>query len=376
MSLLSGRLDGARFETLLAYGKVGPGEASSDFLAQQEACSVSVVPGLTPEVRPIADLRALVELVRLIRRYRPHIVHTHTAKAGFLGRLAAVLSPGPRPIVLHTFHGHVLEGYFGRATSAAYRFLERQLARTSDCLIGVSQATVEDLVRLKVAPRDRFRVVPLGLDLRRFLEPDPNAATAVRAGCGMSPNEVLVAYVGRLVPIKRVDLALRALAEARHGGAPVRLAVVGDGQCRRSLELLAAELGIADTVCFLGYLPDSCAVAAAADIAILSSDNEGTPVWLIEASAAGRPAVATRVGGVPDVVPPGAGMLVGRGDHSALAEGVARLARDPELRAQMGARAREHVTRSFSIERLLRDVEALYSELLARRAVAANGRAA
>jgi glycosyltransferase involved in cell wall biosynthesis len=365
--MLSGRLDRARFETLLAYGRVGPGEASSEFLAQQEACSVSVVPGLTPEVRPIADLRALVGLVRLIRRYRPDIVHTHTAKAGFLGRLAAVLSPGPRPIVVHTFHGHVLEGYFGRGTSAVYRLLEHRLARVSDCLIGVSQATVEDLVRLKVAPRDRFRVVPLGLDLRRFLDPDPHAAAALRAGCGMAPDEVLVAYVGRLVPIKRVDVVLRAMAEARRDGAPVRLVVAGDGQCRASLELLAGELGIADIVCFLGYLPDSRTVATAADIAILSSDNEGTPVWLIEASAAGRPAVATRVGGVPDVVPPGAGVLVSRGDHSALAEGVARLVRDPELRAQMGARAREHVTRSFSIERLLRDIEALYDELLTRR---------
>jgi glycosyltransferase involved in cell wall biosynthesis len=368
VSMLSGRLDRARFETLLAYGTVGSGEASSEFLAQKEGCSVSVVPGLTPEVRPIADLRALVELVRLIRRYRPHIVHTHTAKAGFLGRLAAVLTPGRRPILVHTYHGHVLEGYFGRATSAVYRFLEQRLARVSDCLIGVSQATVEDLVRLNVAPRDRFRVVPLGLDLRRFLDPDPHAGAALREGCGTSPSEVLVAYVGRLVPIKRVDLALRAIADARQGGAPVRLVVVGDGQCRTSLELLADELGIDDAVCFLGYLPDARTVAAAADIAILSSDNEGTPVWLIEASAAGRPAVATSVGGVPDVVLSGSGVLVGRGDHSALAEGVAQLARDPELRAQMGARARDHVTRSFSIERLLSDIEALYEELLRRRA--------
>jgi glycosyltransferase involved in cell wall biosynthesis len=367
VSMLSGRLDRARFETLLAYGRVGPGEASSEFLAQQEGCSVSVVPGLTPEVRPIADLRALVELVRLIRRYRPHIVHTHTAKAGFVGRLAAVLTPGRRPIVVHTYHGHVLEGYFGRKTSAVYRFLEQRLARISDCLIGVSQATVDDLVRLQVAPRDRFHVVPLGLDLRRFLHPDAHAAATLRERCGTSPSEVLVAYVGRLVPIKRVDLVLRAIAGARQGGAPVRLVVAGDGQSRTSLEVLADELGIADAVCFLGYLPDARTVAAAADIAILSSDNEGTPVWLIEASAAGRPAVATSVGGVPDVVRPGSGVLVGRGDHKALAEGVAQLAGDPELRAQMGARAREHVIRSFSIERLLRDIEALYQELLTRR---------
>jgi glycosyltransferase involved in cell wall biosynthesis len=310
-----------------------------------------------------------MELIRLIRRYRPHIVHTHTAKAGFLGRLAAVLSPGRRPIIVHTYHGHVLEGYFGRATTAVYRYLERRLAGFSDCLIGVSQSTVDDLVRLKVAARDRFRVVPLGLDLRRFLHPDSHAAATLRARCGTGPDDVLVAYAGRLVPIKRVELVLLAMAEARQRGAPVRLVVVGDGQCRASLERLAHELDIADVVRFLGYLPDSSTVAAAADIAILSSDNEGTPVWLIEASAARRPAVATRVGGVPDVVLPDAGVLVGRGDHSALADGVAQLARDPQRRAEMGARAREHVTRAFSIERLLTDIEALYDELLTRHPV-------
>jgi glycosyltransferase involved in cell wall biosynthesis len=286
------------------------------------------------------------------------------------------VSPRPRPIVVHTYHGHVLEGYFGRATSAVYRLLERGLARVSDCLIGVSEATVDDLVRLRVARRDRFRVVPLGLDLRRFLEGDRADAAALRAGCGTGPDEILVAYVGRLVPIKRVDLTLRAVAEARQAGAGVRLVVVGDGHCRASLERLAGEVGVADAVCFLGYLQDADTVTAAADIAILSSDNEGTPVWLIEASAAGRPAVATRVGGVPDVVPPDAGLLVGRGDHSALAEGVAQLARDPELRAEMGARAREHVTRSFSIERLLRDIEGLYDELLARHAIGSFDRPA
>jgi glycosyltransferase involved in cell wall biosynthesis len=366
VSLLSGRLDPKRFETLLVHGKVGPGEGSFESLALDEGCTVKVMAGLTPEMRPLSDLRALVGLIRVIRRFRPHIVHTHTAKAGILGRLAAALSRRPRPIIVHTYHGHVLEGYFGRGLSAVYRFLERQMARVSECLIGVSQATVDDLVRLGVAPADRFRVVPLGLDLRRFLEADSQAAAGFRKRCGTSPGEVLVTFVGRLVPIKRVDLVLRAMAAARRQGAPVRLALVGDGQSRPSLELLARRLGISEIVSFLGYFPDASAVAAAADIAILASDNEGTPVSLIEAAAAGRPAVATAVGGVPDVVVAGAGVLVPCGDHTALADGVSRLAPDPALRAQMGDRAREHVSRSFSIERLLRDIEGLYDELLMR----------
>jgi glycosyltransferase involved in cell wall biosynthesis len=364
VSMLSGRLDRERFETLLVYGTLGPGEGSFESLAEREGCTVKVLADLRPELRPHADVRALVGLMRVIRAFDPHIVHTHTAKAGFLGRLAAVLSPGPRPIIVHTYHGHVLEGYFGRPRTALYRFLERQLGRVSECLIGVSQATVDDLVRLRVAPRDRFRVVPVGLDLDRFLQPDSEAAATLRDRCGTNAGELLVAFVGRLVPIKRVDLVLRATASAREQGMPIRLMVVGDGPCRARLELLTRSLGVGEAVRFLGYLADTSAAAAAADIAILASDNEGTPVSLIEAAAAGRPAVATAVGGVPDVVVPEAGVLVPRGDHDALARGLVRLGRDAALRTQMGAHARTHVTGSFSIDRLLGDVEVLYDHLL------------
>jgi len=362
--MLSGRLDPGRFETLLIYGALGAGEGSFESLAEREGCTVKVVPGLRPELRPDADVRALLGLMRVIRAFRPDIIHTHTAKAGFLGRLAAVLMPGPRPVIVHTYHGHVLEGYFGAARTSLYRFLERSLARVSQCLLGVSQATVDDLVRLRVAPRERFRVIPIGLDLERFAHPDREAAARLRDACGAGGGDVLAGFVGRLVPIKRVDLVLRATAAARQQGVPVRLMVVGDGPCRPRLELLARSLGVGDAVRFLGYLPDASAAAAAADVAILASDNEGTPVALIEAAAAGRPAVATAVGGVPDVVVPGTGVVVPPRDTAALAQGLAQLARDAELRGQMGARARAHVTESFSIDRLLSDVEALYYEML------------
>ena len=366
VSMLSGRLDPDRFQTLLVHGRIASGEGSFEQLAEREGCTVEGVAGLGPEIRPLSDLRALVGLIGVVHRFRPHIVHTHTAKAGLLGRLAAVLGPGPRPIIVHTYHGHVLEGYFGRGTTAIYRFLERRLATVSDCLIGVSRATVDDLVRLGVADGERFRMIPIGLDLERFRQPDLEAAAALRRECGAGEQDVLAACVGRLVPIKRVDLVLRAIAEARRQAAPLRLVVAGDGERRGELEGLTARLGLRDVVTFLGYVLDSSSVAAAADIAILASDNEGTPVALIEAAAAGRPAVATAVGGVPEVVVPGAGMLAPRGDYAALADALVRLARDAPLRTRMGARAREHVLRKFSIERLLSDVERLYEELFAR----------
>jgi glycosyltransferase involved in cell wall biosynthesis len=366
VSMLSGRLDPDRFQTLLVHGRIAVSEGSFEYLAEREGCTVEVVAGLGPEIRPLSDLRALVGLIGVIHRFRPHIVHTHTAKAGFLGRLAAVLGPGPRPIIVHTYHGHVLEGYFGPRTTAVYRFVERRLATVSDWLIGVSRATVDDLVRLGVAGRDRFRMIPIGLDLERFRQPDLEAAAALRRECGAGDTDVLAAYVGRLVPIKRVDLVLRAVAEARRQAPPLRLVVAGDGERRQELERLADQLGLLDVVTFLGYVSDSSRVAAAADIAILASDNEGTPVALIEAAAAGRPAVATAVGGVPEVVVPGAGLLAPRGDYRALADALIRCARDAPLRTRMGARAREHVLRRFSIERLVSDIEDLYDELLAR----------
>jgi glycosyltransferase involved in cell wall biosynthesis len=181
---------------------------------------------------------------------------------------------------------------------------------------------------------------------------------------GASAGDGLLTFVGRLVAIKRVDLLLRAVARARELGAPVRLAIVGDGGLRPHLERLAAELGISDQVCFAGYRDDMVAVTAAADIAVLSSDNEGTPVSLIEAAAAGKPALATMVGGVPDVVTSETGLLVPANEVEPLAKGIVGLTGDPALRATMGAQARRRVAQRFSAERLVREIDSLYTELI------------
>jgi glycosyltransferase involved in cell wall biosynthesis len=359
VSLLSGRLDPERYETLLVAGRPGPGEGSFEELARRYGARLWLMPSLSPQIDPRADARSLRALRGVVRSYRPHVVHTHTAKAGALGRSAALAAGGGRPVIVHTYHGHVLEGYFGGAVTAAYRAAERGLARFSDRLVGVSQATVDDLVRLRVAPRGRFEVIPLGLELDRFLELGPPPG---------GRGEAVALYAGRLVPIKRVDLLLRALARARACGAELRLVVLGDGELRPALERLASELGIAGSVTFVGYQPDVLPWLAEADMAVLSSANEGTPVALIEAAAAGRPAVGTRVGGVADVVAEGAGRLVASGDEEALAAALAELARDPPLRLALGAAAREHVRTRYSSERLLGDVDRLYRDLLEARA--------
>jgi glycosyltransferase involved in cell wall biosynthesis len=369
VSLLSGRLNRERFDSLLLVGAVGPGEASLEALADRYGARRETVPGLGPVVDPKNDVRALRALVAKMREFRPHIVHTHTAKAGTLGRVAARLALGPRPIVIHTYHGHVLRGYFGRTETAAYRAIEMGLARLSDCLVGVSEATVEDLIELGLAPPERFRVIPLGLDLARFLEVEPSGGHCkLRDELGVGSAQVLAVFVGRLVPIKRVDVLLRAFAHARARDARLRLMVVGDGESRGELERMAAGLGIQQLTTFTGFRDDLDVVAAATDIAVLSSDNEGTPVSLIEAAAAARPAVGTSVGGVPDVVTPESGLLVPPDDPIALGDALVSLAADAGRRRTMGLAGRHHVRDRYDASRLVMDVERLYEDLLTARA--------
>jgi glycosyltransferase involved in cell wall biosynthesis len=375
VGFLSGLLDPERYESVLFHGEVGSGEASLATTADRFGVKRVTVPGLRPELRPLDDLRALFSLIRYVRRFRPDIVHTHTAKAGMLGRLAARIAGRPRPVIVHTYHGHVLEGYFGPLRNGFYRMLERRLARISNVLIGVSSATVDDLVRLRIADRSRFRVIPIGLDLEPFVLADAEAGAAFREESGATADDVLLTFVGRLAPIKRVDVLLRAVARARGLGAPVRLTIVGDGELRPALERLARDLGIAEHVYFAGYREDMVTVAVAADVAVLSSDNEGTPVALIEAAAAATPAATTGVGGVADVVTVETGLVVPPGDSDELGDVIALLAGDASLRAQMGARARDHVRRRFSVERLVGDIDRLYSELLTNPAGAGTPRA-
>ncbi|HEX5375801.1 MAG TPA: glycosyltransferase [Solirubrobacterales bacterium] len=366
-ALLSGRrFDPDRYETLLVHGSLAPGEESLAALAEEEGATMHHLPELQQPVQPLRDAKALVKLIRLVRGFRPHVVHTHTAKAGFLGRQAA-LAARPRPALVHTYHGHVLEGYFGTAKSRLYLEMERALARVSDCLIGVSQATVDDLVRLGVAPPSKFRVLPLGLDLDRLAELPGELREGSRAELGVGEGEILLVFVGRIVPIKRLDLLLEALAQAREADPRLRLAVVGDGGERPQLERQAAGLDIAADVLFLGYRRELRPVFAAADLAVLSSDNEGTPVSLIEAAAAGLPAVATDAGGVREVVGEDTGILTPPNDATALAAAIAEMAADAPRRERYGRAARRHAIDSYGAKRLLTDVDALYQKLIEAR---------
>ena len=351
------------YETMLVAGDVAPGEESMEFVAEQAGVDVVPLPGLSRELSPVRDALAAWRLARIIRKARPDVVHTHTAKAGAVGRLAALLS-GRRPVIVHTFHGHVLRGYFGTAGALLFRAIETALARISDRLIAVSPEVCDELVRLRVAPATKFSIVRLGIELEPRVRFDGDAAEVKRRH-GIPAEKFVVGWFGRMTAVKRTEDLLTMLTGLRERGIDALLVLVGDGDDRSRLEQRAHDLGIAKSCLFLGYQEDVASWYAVCDAVILTSANEGTPVTIIEALAAGRPVVATKVGGLPDVVDDGeTGFLVRVADTHAMAERLEILARDPARRAEMGRLGRERALKRYAVSRLVDDVDVLYRELL------------
>ncbi|HXH89337.1 MAG TPA: glycosyltransferase family 4 protein [Gaiellaceae bacterium] len=365
VAYLSAGLAERGYETTLVAGSLARGEGSMAYVAEGLGVEVVHLDALSREISPFRDALSVLRLARLIRAQRPQILHTHTAKAGTVGRLAALLAGDARPeVIVHTFHGHVLHGYFGPLRSGAFRLLERLLARMTTRLIAVSPQVRDDLVGLGVAPVEKFTVVRLGIELGERLGTEEEGADA-RARLGIAPERFVVGWVGRMTGVKRTDDVLESLRLLRERGTDAVLLMIGDGPDREHVEERASRLGIVRHCLFLGYQEDVSGWYRTFDAMILPSANEGTPVVVIEALAAGCPVVATSVGGVPDVVREGVdGFLVPAGDTEALAARLARLAEDPELRARMGAAGRESVPERYAVERLVGDVDELYRSLL------------
>ncbi len=354
------------YDTTLVAGSLAHGESSMSFVAEDLGVRIETVPQMHRDVSPLYDPLTVARLVKLIRTFRPHILHTHTAKAGTVGRVAAQLAGSAKPpIVVHTFHGHVLRGYFNPATTAFYRKLEQEMAEHTTRLVAVSPEVRDDLVELGVAPAEKFSVIRLGIDLEQRSGASDRRAE-LRTLFGVPDDAFVVGWIGRMTGIKRVPDVLETFRSLRARGIDARLCLVGDGPDRAEAEQLAHDLGIARDTLFIGYQRDVSAYYAFMDALLLPSGNEGTPVVAIEALAAERPVVATRVGGVEDVVSDGVdGILCPVGDTEALADALERLARDPALRAEMGRVGRERVVPRYRVSRLIDDVDALYRELLA-----------
>ena len=353
------------WDTVLLHGEPGPGEGSMQAIADQLAVERVVLPAMTRELGR-HDARSLAECRRELVRLRPDVVHTHAAKAGAVGRVAARLARAPA--VLHTFHGHVLRGYFGPRKERAFRLIERGLARACDRIVAVSDEVRDDLVELHVASAAKIDVIPVGFDMRRLSVPPERHAElrgALRRELGLPDDALVVTFVGRVVPIKRADRFLAAALELRDSGA--QFVVVGDGEALADVRSSDAARTLGDRVLFTGYRADVAAIYHASDVVVLTSDSEGTPVSLIEAAACGVPVVGTDVGGVRSVVQDGVTGYVVPPDASLVAARIATLLEDGPLRARLGAAGRERVQARYAAERLAADHDRLYRELLAQR---------
>lgn len=373
---LAATLNQRGLDVRVAAGQVGPGEAQMDHWADRRGVVWRPVDGLSPRLGR-GNGRAWREMRRLVGD-GVEVVHTHTAKAGTLGRLAALSLGRRRPKLVHTFHGHVFSGYFPAWKTRLFVAIERFLARRTEVVVVLSPEQADDICDVyRVCDRDRVRIIPIGLDLEPFINAQPGG---LRPDLGLGPDVFLVGLIGRLTAIKNQSLAIEALALAagRDPGADIHLALIGDGEDEAALKTLAAARGVADRVHFTGWQKDMPGVYAGLDGVILTSDNEGLPLALVEALAAGKPVAATPVGGVPTLLglegrpspggyaTAGRGLVCAKGDAAGLAAALRTMAaRDPESleRAQRG---REYVLNRHSHQAFAFAHENLYRELAGR----------
>jgi glycosyltransferase involved in cell wall biosynthesis len=349
------------YESLLVAGQVGDDEGDMSYYAESLGVAPVTLPDLGRALHPLRDLRVIIRLVRLMRQFKPEIVHTHTAKAGFVGRLAARLAGVP--VVVHTYHGHVFRGYFSPLMTRVFLLLERLTGRMSDAVITLTDGLAREIAdEFRVVPRSRITVIGLGLDLEHFTR-TPRRAGAFRAAHGIPADAPLVGIVGRLVPVKNHLLFLEAAALLRQSRADCHFVIVGDGEMRPAIEARIAELGLGGCTRITGWTRDLAPVYSDLDVMALTSVNEGTPVTIIEALAAGCPVASTAVGGVPDLLEGGAlGALAPAGDAAGVAEAIAQaLTHPPDVEA-----IRERIAGQYSIDRLARDLDGLYRATLRR----------
>jgi glycosyltransferase involved in cell wall biosynthesis len=361
--LLTAGLDPERYESILISGLEAPEEGNMLDLADEKGVKPIRMAHLGRELHPIRDIVTLWQLVRIIRREKPDIVHTHTAKAGFVGRMAAFLAGVP--IVIHTFHGHVLHGYFGPLKTGFFRLAERCMARFSTLIIAVSEQCRRDLLKYKVSGPDHIRTIPLGLELERFHDKPVGAREEIRKEFHIPQDAFVVGMIARMVPIKKHEDLFRAIPIVLQSFPDTYFLIVGDGERRPFLEELARELNITHRCVFTGFREDQKRVYEAVDLVVLTSANEGLPVAVIEALSAGKPVVSTRVGGVPELIEDGrTGYIVEPENVESIAEGLMKAVSQPEQTQAMGFIAQKETIRKFSIQRLIQDIDLLYQELL------------
>ncbi|MEI9906676.1 MAG: glycosyltransferase [Actinomycetota bacterium] len=348
-----------QFDQRLLTGFCNPDEA--DYLDTVATDVVATkIKGFGRSISPKEDLVSFFRIAREIRKFKPDIIHTHTAKAGFVGRAASLLS-GHRSLRVHTFHGHLLHGYFSPLKTKLVIWAEKVLAIFTNFLLAVGETVKNDLLEAGIGNPKKFGVMPPGLQLETL--PSKEAARKV---LGLSDSAIYCAFIGRITQIKRPDRLLDVVAELTRQGSPVRFIVAGAGDLLDESQTRAEKENL--PVTFLGWRSDIETVLAASDIVLLTSDNEGTPLSLIQAGMAGAPVVSTNVGSVSEVVQNNVGGFVVDTSVDSLARAISRLVADSDLRKKMGDAAKEYTTSRYGVKRLVEDHQNLYKKLLNDRA--------
>jgi glycosyltransferase involved in cell wall biosynthesis len=358
-------LDCRRYETVLVSGPTTGLEGEMESHIRESGVDLRIIPELVRELSPLRDTIALLKLFSLMKREKFDIVHTHTSKAGFLGRIAARMAGVP--IVIHTPHGHIFYGYFGPLKNRVFILLEKFAALFADRIITLTERGKREYVERRIAPADRFIPIYSGMDLSSF-HPGTNPAK-VREELGLRAKDQAVGTVGRLVPVKGHRYLIEAASQVVRVIPGVKFFLVGDGPCREELEGQVARLNLGNNVHFLGLRESGLEeIMAALDLFVLPSLNEGMGRVLIQAMALGRPVVATEVSGIPEVVKNNeTGILVPPGESKALAEAIITLLRDKKRAGEMGRAGRERVNSSFTSRIMIEKIANLYEELMAEK---------
>ena len=361
------------YETLLIGGLKDESEASSDHIVDSLGLKPIIIPTMRRSINPLNDIKAFIELVKIIKKYKPDIVHTHAAKSGTLGRLAAWYCRVP--IIVHTFHGNVFHSYFGRIKTTIFKFIERWLAAKSTAIIAISIKQKEELVQLHhIADASKITIIPLGFDLTKFQLDMPQKRQRFRSQYNIDDETIAIGIIGRLVPVKNHPFFLKVIHSLqKQTSKKIRAFIVGDGESKPALVEMAGSLGLLDQkaeingpkVTFTSWIKDIDVVLAGLEIVCMTSFNEGTPVSLIEAQAAGKSIVSTKVGGIEDITLVNqTSFLADVGDEELFVSHLVTLCENPTYRDMGHQLGWNFVKDKFHYTRLINDMDKLYQNLL------------
>ena len=362
----------SEYSTILIGGQKNDDEASSEYILQNLDIPYSIIPEMKRSIGILNEIKALRRLIRIIKQEKPTIVHTHAAKAGTLGRIAAWYCGVP--YIFHTFHGHVFHSYFGSFKTKIFIAIERFLAARCTAIIAISETQKYELgTQFKICKPDKIAVIPLGFDLIKFTENTDIKRNTFRTSYSIANDEIAIGIIGRLVPVKNHELFIDSIHTClSNSNKKIRAFIIGDGETRNKLEEYCTQLSLvfdtekstkySSSICFTSWIQDVDIAYAGLDIVCLTSFNEGTPVSLIEAQASGKPIVSTNVGGIANVVNEGKTALLTENSTIDFSNKLLSLIEDDNLRNIMARNSAEFSIETFSYKRLCVDIDKLYKK--------------